>query len=128
MRDNPVQTTVEESRRMYRRFVSVRYWNYSLGIAVGLGLAVAGGQIAGGRYWLELSAIVVAAGVVAVDVFTAVSLHAHYRSMMQQSERLGDSRFAPSISLVQGIFLYSIAPAIVFTIALCGVVAVCRSL
>jgi hypothetical protein len=126
MPENQIQATIAESRRMFRRFVTVRYWNYSLGVAIGLGVAIAGSQITEGGYWMKLIAVVAAAGVVAVDVCTAVSLHGYYRSMMQQSERLGDSRFAASISPVQSIFLFSIAPAITFATSSCAVSAFCR--
>ena len=109
MPENQMQTTIAECRRMFRRFVTIRYWNYSLGVAIGLVLTIAGRQITEGDYWVKLIAVVAAVGVVAVDAFTAVALHGYYRSMMQQSERLGDSCFAPSISYVQSIFLFSIA-------------------
>ena len=61
MRENQMQTTITESRRMFRRFVTVRYWNYSLGVAIGVGLAIAGSQIVGGGYWVKLVAALAAA-------------------------------------------------------------------
>ena len=123
MNENQVQAAIAGARQMFRRFVTVRYWNYLLGVIVGLGLGVAGNQLTEGGYWVKSLAILTAAGVVAVDVFTAIALHGHYRSMMQQSERLGDSHFAPSMSSVQTVFLFSIAPAIAFAASSCAVVA-----
>ena len=121
-----MQTTIAEYRWMYRRFVTVRYWNYSLGAAIGLGIAIASSQITEGGYWMKLIAVIAVAGVVVVDVFTAIALHGYYRSMMQQSERLGDFQFAPSISTVQSVFLFSIAPTITFTVSSIAVIAFCR--
>lgn len=122
MRENQMQTTIAECRRMYRHFVSIRYRNYSLGIAIVLGLAIAGTQIPRSGYWVKSLVVLAAVGVVAVDIFTAVALHGHFRSMMQKSEQIGRSSFAPSISRGQTVFLFCLAPATAFVCSAAAVV------